>query len=132
MPLKSSTSSVLVWPTRAEVADALRTWAADNARQRPELLKLGYFGSLAGGGWGVGSDVDIVAIVRDSRWPFERRAVDWDLTPLPVAADLLVYTEPEWQALTGSGSRFGRMLAERVVWIVGASHTPAGNVPGVS
>jgi len=120
MPVKSSTSSVLVWPTRAEVAGALQTWAVGQARQRPDLLQLGYFGSLARGRWGVGSDLDVVAVVRDSPLPFERRAVDWDVTRLPVPADLIVYTEPEWQTLTSSGSRFGRMLASDVVWIVGA------------
>jgi predicted nucleotidyltransferase len=83
-------------------------------------MRLGYFGSLAVGTFGVGSDLDIVAILRDSPVPFERRAVDWDVTLLPVAVDLLVYTQSEWQALTSSGTRFGRMLAEEVVWIISA------------
>jgi hypothetical protein len=86
---------------------------------RPDLLRLGYFGSFAGTAWGVGSDLDLVAVVRDSTLPFARRAIEWDLTPLPVSADLLVYTESEWLRLTGSGGRFGRALAEDVVWIVG-------------
>ena len=117
MPVKLSSSSVLVWPTRVQVVDALRDWAADNVRRRPDLVRLGYFGSLAGSAFGVGSDLDVVAILRDSPLPFERRAVDWDVTPLPVPVDLLVYTQPEWQALTASGSRFGRMLAEQIVWV---------------
>ncbi len=120
MPVRSSTSSVLVWPTRGQVVEAVRTWAAGEARRRPDLVRLGYFGSLAGGAWGVGSDVDIVAIVRESPSPFERRAEDWDLTSLPVAADLLVYTLPEWQVVISSGGRFGRMLASDVVWVLGA------------
>lgn len=118
MPVKSSTSSVLVWPPRAEVASALSQWAAVNARKRPDLERLGYFGSFAGGTWGVGSDLDLVAVVRDSPLPFERRGIDWDLTPLPVPADLLVYTEAEWEKLIAAGSRFGRVLAEQVVWVI--------------
>jgi hypothetical protein len=86
---------------------------------RPDLQRLGYFGSFAGTAWGVGSDLDLVAVVRDSTLPFTRRAVEWDLTPLPVPADLLVYTASEWLALAASGGRFGRTLAEDVVWVVG-------------
>ena len=119
MPVRSSSSSVLVWPTRAQAGSALEAWAAANTAVRPDLLRLGYFGSFAGTAWGVGSDLDLVAVVRDSTLPFARRAIEWDLTPLPVSADLLVYTESEWLTLTGSGGRFGRTLAEDVVWIVG-------------
>jgi hypothetical protein len=62
-----------------------------------------------------------VAVVHDSQLPFERRGIDWDLTPLPVPADLLVYTEAEWEKLTAVGGRFGRALAEEVVWVIGAA-----------
>jgi hypothetical protein len=119
MPVRSSSSSVLVWPTRAQVGSALETWAAANAAARPDLLRLGYFGSFAGTTWGVGSDLDLVAVVRHSALPFARRAIDWDLAPLPVPADLLVYTESEWLTLMASGGRFGRTLAREIVWIVG-------------
>jgi len=120
MPVRSSSSSVLVWPTRAEVDSALRRWAAQNQATRPDLVRVGCFGSYARGDWGVGSDLDLVAIVGDSDLPFERRALDWDVTPLPVCADLLVYTQAEWDALVASNTRFGRMLAAEVNWLVGA------------
>jgi len=119
MPVRSSSSSVLVWPTRAEVDRAVRRWATELATRRPDVLGLGCFGSFARNDWGVGSDLDLVAIVRETETPFERRALDWDLTPLPVAADLLVYTVSEWTATVASGDRFGRMLAVEVVWILG-------------
>ncbi len=121
MPVKSSNSSVLVWPTRAQVASALQRWAAELVRQRGDLTRLGYFGSFAASRWGVGSDIDLVAVVCDSHLPFERRGVEWDLTPLPVPADLLVYTEAEWRKLVATGGRFGKMLAREVVWIVPAA-----------
>jgi predicted nucleotidyltransferase len=60
---------------------------------------LGYFGSYARGDWSVGSDLDLLIIVDDSRLPFERRAIEWDVTNLSVPVDLLVYTAKEWQAL---------------------------------
>jgi len=117
MPVRSSSSSVLVWPTRATVDRALQGWANENKARHPDVVRLGYFGSYARGQWGVGSDLDLVAVVRDSELPFERRAIEWDLTPLPVAADLLVYTRAEWDSLMTSGTRLARVLATDVRWL---------------
>jgi hypothetical protein len=47
----------------------------------------------------VGSDLDLIAVVESSPEPFERRALAWDLNTLPVSAELLVYTRPEWERL---------------------------------
>jgi predicted nucleotidyltransferase len=81
------------------------------------LLRLGYFGSYARGDWGVGSDLDLIGVVRTSTVPFVRRALAWDLSELPVPAELLVYTEEEWQALLAEGRRFARTVAAEAVWV---------------
>lgn len=117
MPVKSFNSSVLTWPGRAEVDEAVRRWAVAIAASRPALRRLGYFGSYARGDWGVGSDLDLVAIVASANEPFERRALSWDLNPLPVPAEILVYTEGEWAKLLSKGSRFARTLERDVVWV---------------
>ena len=49
--------------------------------------------------------------------PFERRAVTWPVEALPVPADLLVYTESEWQALVERGGRFAAVLSRETVWV---------------
>ena len=116
MPVRSLRSSVLRWPSRSEVDRAVRRWVAAAGRDRPEVLRIGYFGSYARGDWGVGSDLDLAAIVARSDMPFDRRATAWDLTDLPVPAELLVYTEEEWAALPERG-RFGRDLHEEAVWV---------------
>jgi predicted nucleotidyltransferase len=116
LPVRLLSSSVVVWPDRATVESALRRWAADTARTRPELLRVGYFGSYARGDWGVGSDLDVALVVADADLPFTRRAAAWDLTLLPVPADALVYTEDEWRRLDPA-SRFARMLAREGVWV---------------
>ena len=116
MPVRSLTSSVLVWPDRGAVEAALRRWAAEAARRRPELLRVGYFGSYARGDWGVGSDLDIVLVVARDELAFTRRGAAWDLTLLPVSADVLVYTHEEWRGLDPA-SRFARTLAREVVWV---------------
>jgi hypothetical protein len=95
----------------------VRRWAADVAAAKPELRRLGYFGSYARGDWGVGSDLDLVAIVATSREPRERRMLGCDTTSLPVPADLLIYTEAEWRQLEAEQGRFSHMLAREVVWV---------------
>jgi predicted nucleotidyltransferase len=111
------TSSVLVWPDATRVDRAIRQWAADAARQRPEVTRIGYFGSYARGDWGVGSDLDVVIVVTGTPTPFIRRAAEWDLSALPVPADLLVYTDAEWQALLAQSPRWARTLAAETVWV---------------
>lgn len=116
MPVRSLNSSVVVWPDRPTVEAALCRWTEEVAGARPELRRVGYFGSYARGDWGVGSDLDVVLVVTGADLPFARRAAAWDLTRLPVPADALVYTEDEWQRLDPA-SRFARVLAREVVWV---------------
>jgi len=95
-----------------------RSWAAAEAKRRPELCRLGYFGSYARGDWGVGSDLDLVAVVNASERAFENRAAAFDLSRLPVPAELLVYTRSEWSDFARAGTRFARMLQRETVWLV--------------
>ncbi len=114
MPVRSLNSSVFRWPDGKAVDDAARHWAAEESRNRKGVLRIGYFGSYARGDWGVGSDLDLVVVVKSSTLAFERRAVEWDTTKLPVPADLLVYTNGEWQSLAG---RFRDTLEKETVWV---------------
>jgi predicted nucleotidyltransferase len=79
-------------------------------------LRVGYFGSFAGGADGVGSDLDVVMIVSHTESSFIRRAVEWDTTDLPVPVDLIVYTKDEWKRLDRN-TRFHRMLLDETVWV---------------
>jgi predicted nucleotidyltransferase len=117
----SSTSSVRTWPDRRAVLDAARDWAAAAAAGRPELLRVGVFGSYARGDWGFGSDLDLVLIVDDTRRPFADRPLDWSVRDLPVPSDLLVYTAEEWQRMLEAGSRFARLVEDSAVWLHGAA-----------
>jgi hypothetical protein len=82
------------------------------------LLRLGYFGSYARGDWGVGSDLDLVAVVESSALPFARRALEWEISTLPVPTELLVYTRQEWEGLKSQGGRFFRTVDREAVWLV--------------
>jgi predicted nucleotidyltransferase len=81
-------------------------------------VRLGYHGSYARNEWGVGSDLDLVAVVTHTDTPFHRRGLEWDLTALPVPTEILVYTEDEWRRLQVEGARFARTLAGQTVWLV--------------
>ena len=121
MPVKSLNSSVIKWPDRQIIDHALRRWINDEAVKHHGLRKLGYFGSYARGDWGVGSDVDLIAIVAESSDPFDRRNLSWDLSEIPVAADLLIYTIKEWERLQKSGGLFAYTLKREIIWIFGES-----------
>ncbi len=117
MPVRSLRSSVLVWPDRAQVMAAARRWALEETTTREDVLRIGCFGSYARGDAGVGSDLDLIAVVRHARVPFAERSAAWPLERLPVPAELLVYTADEWDRLIASGTRFGRVLRDEVVWL---------------
>lgn len=126
MPVRSLRSSVIKWPDAPTVDAAVRDWSERVMRRRQDVARIGYFGSYARGDWGVGSDLDLVIVVTRSALPFERRAVEWDVTGFPVPADILVYTQEEWEALDRQ-SRFYRTLTNEAVWVV-----PADGGPGPS
>lgn len=117
MPVRFLNSSVLVWPDRHTVDRAVRAWAREVADRRDDIRRIGYFGSYARGEDGVGSDLDLVAVVGTSSEPFSQRTARWPTETLPVPADLLVYTEDEWTTLLASDSRFTRVLRRDVVWV---------------
>lgn len=113
MPVRSLNSSVMRWPDRAAVRQAVAAWAAALAEERPDVRAVGYFGSLARErGWGVGSDADLLVLVDVAPEPFERRAATFDTSRLPVPADLLVYELAEWDALSDAGPFHDRMRRE--------------------
>jgi len=91
-------------------------WSIEQAQHRPDLERLGYFGSYARGDWGVGSDLDLIAVITQTSDPFERRNLKWDLDDLPVPAEILVYSIKEWIAIRKRCNIFSRMLNNEVIW----------------
>jgi uncharacterized protein len=116
MPVKSLNSSVLKWPSQREVHQAVRSWSAEQALHRSDLERLGYFGSYTRKDWGVGSDLDLIAVVDDTSERFERRSLSWNLSSLPVPSEILVYTVQEFEAMRNQNTKFGRMLRNEIVW----------------
>ena len=117
MPVRSLSSPVLRWPEPAVVLQAARAWAEGIRARQSGVVRVGVFGSYARGDAGVGSDLDLVVVVQADDEPFTRRAARWDVTRLPVPAEVLVYTEAEWNALHERGGRFAETLLREVVWV---------------
>jgi predicted nucleotidyltransferase len=96
--------------------DAFEEWARHAFLEHPGALRIGCFGSFARkSDWGVGSDLDIIAITASETEPFERRSAHWDTSALPVPADVVVYSEKEWDAMMGS--RFRSTVDQEAIWI---------------
>jgi nucleotidyltransferase substrate binding protein (TIGR01987 family) len=117
MPVRSLNSSVLKWPEKKTVDKAVRKWAMIERQRHHGVRRLGYFGSYARDDWGVGSDLDLIAIMANSKEPFERRSLSWELSALPVHAELIVYTEKEWERIQKENGLFIRTLNHETVWV---------------
>lgn len=119
MPMRSLNSPVLIWPSRAEVVAGLREWVERLRAKHPELVRIGYFGSLNDGvRYGVGSDADVVAVVtQSSREHWWERPRDFDSpSEVPVDVDLFVYTEDEFGKIVARGGAFATAM-QNVVWL---------------
>ncbi len=117
MPVRLLHTSVLKWPDRAAVTAALAQWAAAAVAGRPQVRRLGYFGSYSRGDWGVGSDLDLVVVVSASEVPFSERPSAWDRSALPVPTDILIYTAAEWRQVVARGDRFAHVMTTEVTWL---------------
>lgn len=115
MPVRLLSSSVFKWPNAPTVERAVRVWAKRVVQMRPDVRRIGYFGSYARGDWGVGSDLDVIVIVDHTTTPFERRAAEWDTTELPVPTDVLVYTLDEWHKLQ---TKFRQTVEREIIWVL--------------
>ncbi|KQC13555.1 MAG: hypothetical protein APR63_00385 [Desulfuromonas sp. SDB] len=114
MPVRSLNSSVLNWPDHHQVIDEFKKWA-EKYKQVSNIIKIGYFGSYATSSYGVGSDLDVIIILNESDIPFNRRSTRFDLTSISVPADLVIYTEKEWNMM--KNSKFHQYIENNAKWI---------------
>lgn len=119
MPAMSSGGSVLRWPSSSAVLEQTRAWAEQQASANPNLEAVGVFGSYGRGDAGVGSDLDLLLILRRCDLPVWERLRPWDTSPLPLATDLLVYSRAEWESLPQWNPKLADVLARDVRWLVG-------------
>lgn len=117
MPAPSSPGFVQCWPSAAEVLEAAGRWAERQQRDNADLLAVGMFGSYGRGDAGVGSDLDLVMILRECTCPIWERLRRWDTGSLPLACDLLVYSQQEWQTLPQWNPKLAETLRRDTRWL---------------
>ena len=117
MPVRSLTQSVLRWPRREQVLQDAQNWASDLHRDRPNLRRVGVFGSYGRGTASVGSDLDLLLIDDSAAGPQHQRLRDWPLERLPLSCDALVLTSAELEELLAGGSRMARELKTDLRWL---------------
>ena len=118
MPVRSLNSAVFKWPDAASVIDSARRWAADVARRDASVRRVAVIGSYARGDHGVGSDLDLLVITRDSPASPTERYCRYCPDDLPTPADVLVYTEAEWDGLARDRPGLHRRLADEALWLI--------------
>lgn len=123
MPVRSLNSSVMRWPSPEVVHAAALEWAEGLASGDPSVIAVGCFGSYARGDAGVGSDLDLIAIVTACESARRRDGV-WAVEHLPTPAELIVYTIGEWRELSVNSPRFYQTLLREARWLCGAPPTP--------
>jgi predicted nucleotidyltransferase len=107
---------VLKWPDFEVVIDSLHSWTEKILKNRNDISRIGYYGSYARGDWGVGSDLDLMIVLKHTDHLSDKIAVEWDTTDLPVPVDLSIYSRKEWQSLDRQG-RFYQTLQREMIWI---------------
>jgi len=125
MPVPSPSGSVRRWPAAAEVLEQAGRWAALQISGHPDLLAVGVFGSYGRGTAGFGSDLDLLLILQRCDEPIWERLRRWDISSLPLACDLLVYSLKEWRSLPQWNPRLADALLNDTRWLGGTPETMA-------
>lgn len=79
--------------------------AARAKAERPEIVKVLLFGSLADGTWTASSDADLIVVVRKELAGFSTRA-PYHLFAEGIATESLVYSEAEFEELSRDPESF--------------------------
>ncbi len=121
MPHRSSNGSVLRWPSSESVLEAAGRWAERQAAAQPELEAVGVFGSYGRGDAGVGSDLDLLLVLRQCELPIWERLRPCDTADLPLATDLLIYSRREWESLPQWNPKLAARLERDLRWLIAPS-----------
>jgi predicted nucleotidyltransferase len=92
----------------------LRDRAHRLLEQRPDVLEVRLFGSLATGAARPGSDADLFIVVRDGARPFLERIGELAryFTGVGIGCDVIVYTESECRMLAERRGAFARAVLD--------------------
>lgn len=118
MPSRSSSSVRHDAAPKEQVVDAARTWAGQLMRERPEVVRVGYFGSYARGDYVPGSDLDVLIELSASdqdRWV--DRVADYRPAGQAVPVDVFPYTTAELDEMRRSRHEFLQTILDEIAWL---------------
>jgi predicted nucleotidyltransferase len=95
----------------------LRDWAARLKRERPDVEKIGLFGSYATDTYGPRSDADLLIVLRASDKPFRDRIPECLPDGISVPCDVFPYTADEINSLQREGSPWIKHILQEVIWL---------------
>lgn len=104
--IASSPSVTVYWLDRELALRKLKSAVHRLARERPEVLRVLLFGSMARGDAVPGSDADLLLVLRDSKRPFLDRIPLYFPSGCDFGVDVFPYTEQELSRMAEQGNSF--------------------------
>jgi predicted nucleotidyltransferase len=95
----------------------LRAWAAELRARRPDVERVGLFGSYATDTYGPRSDADLLIVMRDSDKPFRNRIPEFLTGDLSIPCDVFPYTVAEIENLKRDESPWINHILEEAIWL---------------
>jgi uncharacterized protein len=109
----SASSSETTFDLRSSVSD----WARTSAESDESLLKVGYVGTFDLEGPESASHLDVVLVVEDTEVPMPERGGQWNLGPIGVPAQALVYTSEEWDEVMAGEGWLSEKMKTQTEWV---------------
>lgn len=111
---------------RRGAVERLRERARVLLDERPDVVEVRLFGSLARGGGGPGSDADLFVVVRDGAPPFLDRiqGLARYFSGAGIGCDLIAYTESERRELAERDDAFARAVLREGITLARRASEP--------
>ena len=107
----------VVFADKNKVLHQLADYTRKVKLSRPEVEKVGLFGSYATEAFGPASDVDLLIILRQSSKRFIDRIPDYLPEDLSVSCEVFPYTKDEIERMTQEGTPWIRHVLKEVLWL---------------
>jgi predicted nucleotidyltransferase len=113
---RSSNSVKVFFADKERVLREVRAWARE-LKKRPEVEKVGLFGSYATGTCGPRSDADLLILLRTSDKPFCDCIPEFLPSGLSVPCDVFPYTTGEIESPQRDHSPWIQHILKEAVWL---------------
>ena len=117
MPEKSSSFVKVRFADKDDILRQLHRFVAELRRDRPEVERVGLFGSYATDTFGPASDVDLLIVLRHSSERFLDRIPHFIPEDLSVSCDVFPYTSEELEKMKRDDNRWICHVLDEAVWL---------------